>query len=161
MNMSILDLPLPKCWYGSWVLAILDFFQNRGKWTVFVVGYMLRSKLVLTEILTSGKKIGSAKDASFLSIGIVDAPANLKRWLITSSYHAYVFKRKLSSTPSPLRLNLKGFITVLCLLMSVCPSPPHSLVWRPPELVWRARFFFAPPWAIFAPPWDALRGAPS
>ena len=45
---------------------------------------MLRSKLVITEILTSAqvRKFGSAKDASFLSIGakaFVDVPANLKR----------------------------------------------------------------------------------
>ena len=42
-------------------------------------------------------------------------------------------KKKLSSTPSPLRPNLKDFITVLCLLVIISSPPPEQFS-PPPEM---------------------------
>ena len=61
-----------------WLLWI--FFKiEANELFLYLVDNMLRSKLVLTEILTSGKKIWFGKRRKFFSIGFVDAPANLKR----------------------------------------------------------------------------------
>ena len=73
----------------GWFYVVLSFslYSQANELFLYLVDNMFRSKLVLTKILTSGKKIWFGKRRKFFSIGFVDAPANLKRWLFTSSYH--------------------------------------------------------------------------